>query len=211
VEGVFNIGEYALQELFDLNDLDYLTETIIRREISPSGKSRAFINDTPVTLDIMKNVGTHLMDIHSQHDTFKLSSLNYQLSLVDIFSGNQETLQHYQAAFHEYRKARNKLDDLVQEAESIRKEADYNHFLYEELKAANLQAGEQEILEDELSSLEHAEEIKNAIGEVITMLHNHDFSILDQFSLVNKKIESIAPYSQRFAEIRNRLNSSFLN
>lgn len=210
VEGIFNIGEYALQQLFEMNDLDYQNETIIRREISPSGKSRAFINDTPVTLDIMKEVGTHLMDIHSQHDTFKLSSLNYQLSLVDIFSGNQERLRQYREAFQEYRKVREKLDELVREAESIRKEADYNHFLYEELKAANLQPGEQEILEDELSSLEHAEEIKNVIGEVIVMLHDHDFSILDQFSLVNKKIESIASYAQRFDDIRNRLNSSFL-
>jgi DNA repair protein RecN (Recombination protein N) len=102
------------------------------------------------------------------------------------------------------------LDDLMAEAESIRKEADYNHFLYEELHAANLEPGEQDSLEDELSSLEHAEEIKNVIGEIITMLHSHDFSIIDQISLANKKIESIASYAQRFGEIRNRLNSSYL-
>jgi DNA repair protein RecN (Recombination protein N) len=210
VEGVYNIGEYALQGFFELHDLDHLMETIVRREISPSGKSRAFINDTPVTLDIMKELGIHLMDIHSQHDTYKLSSLNYQLSLVDVFSGNQEKIKKYQQAFDAYRKVRKKLNDLMAEAESVRKEADYNHFLYEELISANLEPGEQDSLEDELSSLEHAEEIKNVLGEIITMLHNHDFSILDQFSLANKKIESIASYSQRFGVIWNRLNSSYL-
>ncbi|MBS0000164.1 MAG: DNA repair protein RecN [Cyclobacteriaceae bacterium] len=210
VEGVFNIGEYALQELFESNELDYLKETIVRREISPSGKSRAFINDSPVNLDIMKELGTHLMDIHSQHDTYKLSSLNYQLSLVDVFSQNQEKLQHYREAYHEYIKIKRRLDDLVEDATSLRKEADYNHFLYEELNAANLQSGEQESLEDDLSTLEHAEEIKNVISEVITMLHNHDYAVLDQFSLVNKKMDSIASFAMRLEEIRTRLNSSYL-
>jgi DNA repair protein RecN (Recombination protein N) len=210
VEGTFYVGEYNLKELFELNDLDYQDETIIRREISPSGKSRAFINDTPVNLDIMKELGTHLMDIHSQHDTYKLSSLNYQLSLVDVFSQNQEVFQKYQESYQEFKKRKKKLNDLLQEAESIRKEADYNHFLYEELVTADLKAGEKEILEDERSTLEHAEEIKTVISEAITLLHNNEYAILDNLSGINKRIESIAPYASRLDEIRKRLNSSYL-
>ena len=210
VEGTFNIREYNLHGLFELNDLDYQDETIIRREISPSGKSRAFINDTPVTLDIMKELGIHLMDIHSQHDTYKLSSLNYQLSLVDVFSQNQQVLQEYKESYQQYKLKKKKLDDLMQDAESIRKEADYNHFLYEELAAADLKTGELEMLEDELSTLEHAEEIKSMISEAIALLHDHDYAILDNLSLVNKRIESIASYALRLGEIRKRLNSSYL-
>jgi DNA repair protein RecN (Recombination protein N) len=210
VEGTFNIREYNLCELFELKDLDYQDETIIRREISPSGKSRAFINDTPVTLDIMKELGIHLMDIHSQHDTYKLSSLNYQLSLVDVFSQNQQVLQEYKESYRKYKIKKKKLDDLLLEAESIRKEADYNHFLYEELAAADLTTGELEMLEDELSTLEHAEEIKSVISEAIALLHDHDYAILDNLSLVNKRIESIASYALRLGEIRKRLNSSYL-
>jgi len=210
VEGTFFIGDYHLKGLFDSNDLDYQEETIIRREISPSGKSRAFINDTPVTLDIMKELGTHLMDIHSQHDTYKLSSLNYQLSLVDVFSRNQEILGKYLEAFLDYKKLKTTLDTLLIEAQSIRKEADYNHFLYEELDAADLETGEQDFLEEELSTLEHAEEIKNVIGEVITLLHENDFSILENLSQVNKKMDGIAPYASRLEEITKRLNSSYL-
>lgn len=210
VEGTFNIREYNLRELFDLNDLDYQDETIIRREIAPSGKSRAFINDTPVTLDIMKELGTHLMDIHSQHDTYKLNSLNYQLSLVDVFSQNQDLLQQYKMAYQEYKKKNKKLNDLLQEAESIRKEADYNHFLFEELLAADLKRGEQEALEEELSTLEHAEEIKTVITETIALLQDQEYAILDMLSLVNKRIDSIASYAHRLGEIRNRLNSSYL-
>lgn len=210
VEGTFSIREYKLKELFESNELDYQDESIIRREISPSGKSRAFINDTPVTLDIMKELGTHLMDIHSQHDTYKLSSLNYQLSLVDVFSQNQEALQKYQESYQEYKKLKKKLEDLYREAEFIRKEADYNHFLYEELVTADLKAGEQEILEDELSTLEHAEEIKTVISEAIALLHNQDYAILDNLSLVNKRIEGIASFAIRLGEIRKRLSSSYL-
>jgi DNA repair protein RecN (Recombination protein N) len=210
VEGTFMIGEYDLKELLVSNDLDYQEETIIRREISPTGKSRAFINDTPVTLDIMKELGTHLMDIHSQHDTYKLSSLNYQLSLVDVFSSNQAILRQYQTAYHEFKKLRKILDDLLIEAESIRKEADYNHFLYEELITATLISGEQENLEEELSTLEHAEEIKQVLGEVAAILNHSDFAVMENLSLVNKKMDGIASYASRIEDIRNRLNSTYL-
>ncbi len=211
IEGSFQISAYNLKELFLENDLDYSEETIIRREISPAGKSRAFINDTPVTLDILKELGTHLMDIHSQNDTYKLASLNYQLSLVDVFSRNQDLLKHYQDAFARYRIAGRQLAELEEEAERIRKDADYNHFLYEELQTAGLEANEQESLEEELATLEHAEEIKNGIHKSIELLQNMDFSILENLSAINKELESLASYSTQLDSYKKRVESAYLD
>ncbi len=210
IEGTFNIGEYHLNYLFESNDLDYSEETIIRREIWPTGKSRAFINDTPVTLDIMKEMGTYLMDIHSQHDTYKLGSLNYQLSLVDVFSQNQDLHQKYQQAYHEYKRLKITLKELLEEAETIRKEADYDHFLYDELSAASLIHDEQELLEDELATLEHAEEIKSVMLESISLLQTNEYAILEYLALINKKFESLASYSANLEEFKSRINSSYL-
>jgi len=210
IEGTFNISEYQLNDLFHSNDLDYNEETIIRREISPTGKSRAFINDTPVTLDIMRELGTHLMDIHSQHDTYKLGSLNYQLSLVDVFSQNQEIFQKYQQVYHEYKTFKIALKELRDEAETIRKEADYNHFLYDELSTASLIHDEQELLEDELSTLEHAEEIKCVMLESITLLQTNEYAVLENLSMINKNFETLASYATHLEEFKNRINSCYL-
>lgn len=210
IEGIFDISEYNLKELFITHDLDYLSETIIRREIAPSGKSRAFINDTPVTLDIMKELGTHLMDLHSQHDTYKLSSLNYQLSVVDVFAHNQDLLKNYHEAYYNYRNLRKQLEQLEDEADSIRKEADYNHFLFDELEKANLREGEQEELEEEINTLEHAEEIKSGIMETISLLNEQEISILGNLSYINKKLESLAVISHSLKNFSERINSSYL-
>ncbi len=210
IEGAFRIGEYELSVFFHENDLDYSDETIIRREISPSGKSRAFINDTPVTLDIMKSLGTHLMDIHSQHDTYKLSSLNYQLSLIDVFARNQDIIIQYQQAYDAYSEQKKALKALREEAKMIRKEADYNHFLYEELKAADLKPEELTLLENELSALEHAEEIKTGLLEAIQILQNADFSVLENLSNINKKFETLSKYARLMGTLNERINSSYL-
>jgi DNA repair protein RecN (Recombination protein N) len=128
IEGTFNVSSYHIKPLFEENDLDYLDETIIRREISVSGKSRAFINDTPVTLDVMKQFGNYLVDVHSQRDTYLLGSPTYQLHIVDGFAQNAAILEEYLQAYRAFRKEEFAYKAIRSQAEELSKEADYNHF-----------------------------------------------------------------------------------
>jgi DNA repair protein RecN (Recombination protein N) len=208
IEGVFNLSEYRLEEFFESRDLDYNTDTIIRREISPSGKSRAFINDTPVLLDVMRALGSFLMDVHSQSDTLMLGSEDYQLSLVDAFAQNQDLLTKYELEFKHYKSLKSKLVRLEAESEKLKKEADYNHFLYEELNEANLNSEEQELYEEELATLEHAEEITSKLMQSIELLQNSEYSIVESLSSVHKLVASLSDYSHILAGYSERLQST---
>lgn len=177
IEGVFSIEAYGLQSLFEEEELDYEATTVIRREITPAGKSRAFVNDTPVRLEALRELGAALMDVHSQHDTLALGDHGFQLTLVDAYAENEELRATYHAAFQDYRKARKALEELQAEAAEIRKEADYHQFLFSELDQAQFQAGEQEELEAELKVLENAEEIKNGLQQSINLLEEPDQGI----------------------------------
>jgi len=210
IEGLFNIKEYDLNPLFNKHELDYDRECIIRREIMPSGKSRAFINDTPVTLDIMREHGINLMDIHSQNDNLKLGSGDFQLQIIDTYLQNQDPLGKYRSAFSAYKTSNSDLKKLLEEAEQIRKEADYNHFLFEELDKANLSEDEQEILESDLQTLEHAEEIKTQLYEVIGLLNGSETSVIDALSAINRILQKTGNYSAPIREISERLDSSFV-
>lgn len=210
IEGVFNIAAYHLQDVFAAQDLDYQEETIIRREISPSGKSRAFINDTPVLLDTMKELGSFLMDVHSQNDTLMLGSVDYQLSVIDAFARNQDLLARYESDYRHYKMLKSKFVHLEAEADNIKKEADYNHFLYEELKEANLHADEQEQNEEELATLEHAEEITSKLLESIELLQNGEFSVNENLAAVNKLLGSLKDYSHILKEFNERIHSTLL-
>ena len=163
IEGIFNIADLNLNELFDSFELDYLDETIIRREISPAGKSRAFINDTPVTLDVMKELGNFLVDVHSQRDTYLLGTAAHQMRMIDGFAQNGDLLSNYKSIYKKFKKQESAYHALQLHAEELSKEADYNHFLLEELDKAAIQEGELEQLEEELKIIEHAEEIKSKI------------------------------------------------
>jgi DNA repair protein RecN (Recombination protein N) len=136
-EGVFDIGPYKLKSFFKAEDLDYDDTTVIRREISPGGKSRAFINDTPVTLDVMKKLGNLLMDIHSQHETLQLSDHYFQLRLIDLYAENQKLLDEYAASWIHYLEKKKAYETLVNEADTLRQEADYINFQLDELVKAN--------------------------------------------------------------------------
>lgn len=210
IEGVFNLSEYRLENFFESNDLDYNVETIIRREISPTGKSRAFINDTPVLLETMRSLGSNLMDVHSQHDTMMLGSMDYQLSVVDAFSQNQKLLTTFEKDFRNFKSLKGKLIRLEAESENIKKEADYNHFLFEELKEANLIAEEQEHGEEELATLEHAEEITAKLLETIELLQNGDYSVLENLSSISKLLGSLSDYSHVLAQFSERIQSVLL-
>jgi DNA repair protein RecN (Recombination protein N) len=159
IEGRFFIEGYKLEGFFERNDLDWEAQTILRREIAPGGKSRAFINDTPVTLNILKELGESLIDIHSQHQTLKLTNSNFQLSLVDAFARQKPLLDQYALLFRQYKKTLRDLATLKDKAAQANKDYDYFLFQLNELTAANLQDGEFETLEEEMNLLNHAEVI----------------------------------------------------
>ena len=210
IEGVFNLSEYQLEDFFNANDLDYQEETIIRREISSSGKSRAFINDTPVVLDIMRSLGSNLMDVHSQSDTLMLGTEDYQLSVVDAFAQNRNLVEKFVSDFKHYKLLKGKLVRMEEEHEQIKKEADYNHFLFEELKEAKLNSEEQETCEEELATLEHAEEITSKLLQAIELLQNGDYAVIENLSSAHKLLESLTDYSHILSLFNERLQSTYL-
>lgn len=210
IEGTFSVDGYQLQPLFDEADLDYEAECIIRREISPSGKSRAFVNDTPVTLDVLKKLGIHLMDIHSQHESLHLGSNQYQLEILDIFAGHEELLQKYRAAYTAFKQAKKHYEELTQKAQNSAQDADYKQFLYDELQQADLETDEQIQLEDELKILEHAEEIKLNLGQLTQVLDEAEFSVINQLKEAIPLLSSLRGFSDKLENLHERLDSAVI-
>ncbi len=207
IEGAFDISPYKLQGLFSDEALDYDTQTVIRREITSNGKSRAFINDTPVTLETMKRIGLRLMDVHSQHETLELGNRFFQLRLIDAYAGNQKLLQEYQAAWKYFNAAKTEYDALVLEAKTLSQEADFVKFQLEELNKADLKVGEQEKLESELKVMENAEDIKLRFNQLISQLGQSEFSVSSVLGEARNQLHAIAPYSTRYAELQKRIES----
>ena len=207
IEGVFDIRAYQLSTLFEEFDLDYEEECIIRREISSNGKSRAFINDTPTTLDALKAIGLRLMDIHSQHETLALGSNSYQLQIIDIVAENQTLKAEYQEAYKDFKEKQRIHRDLIEEGSHISKEADYNQFLFDELDQAQLQNGEQEELEEELSKLEHAEEIKLKLNEALMISDQAEYNASSLLQELKNMLSAISSYGKSYEQLRERLES----
>lgn len=210
VEGSFNIEMFSLKSFFENTDLDYESECIIRREINPNGKSRAFINDTPVNLEMLKALGSRLMEIHSQLDTLLLGQSAYQLSIIDVFAGNASMLSQYKASFKEYQTKNQALISLQQEAEEWKKEADYHNFLLQELSEAQLNPEVDKTLEEDLKLLEHAEEIKLKINQILELLDQSDFSVSQNLYSVSSLIDQISSYSEKFQVLKSRTQSSLI-
>ncbi|MCX2742565.1 DNA repair protein RecN [Mangrovivirga sp. M17] len=210
VEGIFDINQYDLKEIFEDNDLDYEKECIIRREISPSGKSRAFINDTPTTLDVVSKIGGYLVDIHSQHDTLLLASNEYQLQMIDHFAGTDEILKDYKVLYNQYKKVSLQLESLENEAAEIEQEKDFNQFQYEELEKAKLDPKEKDDLEERLKLLEHAEEIKLKIHQALAVLNENEFSVESGLKEAENSIHQASKYSSSLKDLAERLNSSWI-
>jgi DNA repair protein RecN (Recombination protein N) len=210
IEGEFNIASYNIEDLFTNYDLDFEASTLIRREITPSGKSRAFVNDTPVTLEVLKDLGSHLMDIHSQHQTLQLSSSDFQLNIIDTYANNRELLDSYREHFALYKNANKKLLELQANAERIAQESDYNAYLLKELVEANLIEDEQEGLEDELKVLEHAEEIKANLVNILSLLDRNELNISSMLQEARTLSNQISGYSENLNSISERLNESFI-
>ena len=210
VEGVFQIEDYGLNDFFKNSDLDYEDQCIIRREISPSGKSRSFVNDTPVLLDTLRSLGEVLMDVHSQHDTLKLGEGSYQLALVDAFARSHSEKAAYQKIFREYIQAKKALEKLKQEAFELKKEADFNEFQLNELSALELKSGEQETLEEELELLENSEEIKAKIQEILLLAQNEEYGVGQGMASIAQAFNQLAGLGSKFSVLQERFKSLFL-
>jgi DNA repair protein RecN (Recombination protein N) len=210
IEGTFDIAEYNLEPIFVAEDIDFDPNCILRREITPTGKSRAFINDTPVTLDSLRKVGTFLMDIHSQHDTLQLGDSAYQLNILDLFAGNQAQLERYQVAYKNYKKLEAAYKKLEAELAQSNKELDYHTFLLNELAEAKLQDGEQEEQEAELKQLEHAEEIKLKLSQAVQYLSDGEFNVITAVKDATHLLNQVAQYSDTFQGLKERLDSSLI-
>ncbi|UBM58868.1 DNA repair protein RecN [Marinilongibacter aquaticus] len=207
VEGTFDLSRIGMQELFEENDLDYEQNSIIRREISPSGKSRAFVNDTPVTLDVLKSLSDRLIDVHSQHDSILLGDSGYQLQLVDFYALSEKEKVVYREAFDRYREANRALRKVETEAGKLKDEFEFNSFLLEELESAKLSVHEQEEAEAKLSVLENAEEVKERLNAVLNLLNHPEQSLLSALQEGIVQLNPIAKLSQSYEDIRKRLQS----
>ncbi|REG94409.1 DNA repair protein RecN [Algoriphagus antarcticus] len=207
IEGMFDIANYGLKEFFDQAELDYEPTCIIRREISPAGKSRSFVNDTPVLLDALKTLGGFLMDVHSQHDTLQLGEGSYQLSLIDAFAQTQEEFKKYRADFKSFQKANRTFNELSKKAIELQKEADFNQFQLEELSVLGLKENEQAELESIQEVLENAEEIKLKINEMLNLFQDEQFGITQGMSQVQHGMQSLERLAHVFASLKERFQA----
>lgn len=206
-EGVFDIGAYKLHNFFKAEDLDYDDQTVLRREISPGGKSRAFINDTPVTVEVLKKLGSQLMDVHSQHETLQLGTQTFQLKLIDAYADNHSILDAYRLAWDNYQSAKKAFDILSKQADALRQEADFVNFQLDELVKANFEAGEQEKLESEVKIMEHAEDIKSRFNLTLDLLSRSDYASRQALAEAKGHLQAVAGYSQDYENLLSRLQS----
>ncbi len=207
IEAHFEIQPYALQSFFEENDLDYEATTIIRREILPSGKSRAFVNDSPVNLQELQELGDFLLDIHSQHQTRELTDEAYQLQILDALVGHPELLLEYKTRLSRYKAIRSQLKQLQSEKEALLKEQDYNSFLLEELLAANLKAGEQEELEAAFERLNNVEFIREALDKSLMIANEEQIGLIQNLKEVKATLLKIAPLSKEYQDLSDRVSS----
>ncbi len=212
VEGTFHIANYALEPFFRSHDLDYDSQTLLRREITVQGKSRAFINDTPVNLNVLNELGDRLVDIHSQHQNLALADADFQTFVLDSYAGILETVKDYRTDYRQFLNLNRELQQLIEAEKNSRAEKDYLDFLCRELEEARLEEDEQEQLEDELKVLEHAEEIKGALFQARQGLENENGGALPDLNAIHaglKKISSFNPglkgISDRFESVRIEL------
>ena len=211
VEGQFLTGNYRLEDFFSLNELDYDENTILRREISLTGKSRAFINDTPVTLNVMKELADHLLNIHSQHSIVTLNDADFQLAVLDDYAGIQDEVESFRERFSKYGRLRKQLEELIRQELKSRADRDYFQYLFQELEAAALTEGEQDELERKLRVLTHAEEIKTDLYKAIQILSDGEAGILKQLSEISNLAVNISKYHPDLSDITSRIKSSHID
>jgi DNA repair protein RecN (Recombination protein N) len=210
VEGTFKIEEYDLEDFFIRNDLDFESLAILRREINPAGKSRAFINDTPVTINLMKEFGDRLIDIHSQHQVLMLNDNTFQLNIIDSFAGTGLLRNDYRIAFSNFKKLQKEFNELKEKSDRSKADLEYYQFHLNQLEEAKLRKGEQDELEKEQELLEHAEEIKQSLTSISQLFSRDDTSILAMVREIKTIIGKISAYLPTDLNIPARLNSSYI-
>lgn len=211
IEAHFDLSRYGMKQFFVDNDIDEdLSDTIIRRELTAAGKSRAFINDTPVSLTKMRELGEQLVDIHSQHQNLLLQKEDFQLNVVDIIAQDEKEVKSYQEAYLAYKKANDQLKSLKEEIEKSRENEDFLRFQFKELEDAQLKKDEQEELEQEYETMSHAEDIKTALFQSDTNLSGDDGSVLEKLKDASHQLESIKEVFPEIEELTERLDSSYI-
>ena len=208
IEAHFDLSRYDLKPFFDENDIEYDDhDTIIRRELTAAGKSRAFINDTPVALTMLKELGDQLMDVHSQHQNLLLNKQDFQLNVVDILANDSKELEDYQQCFANYQQKTKELNQLREEIERNKQNADFLQFQYDELEAAQLVEGEQEELEQQSETMSHAEDIKTALYEADNALNGDESGVVSQVKSAYNALNGISKVMPKTAELTERLDS----
>lgn len=210
VEGSFRIENYGLEVFFASNDLDFEPVTTIRREINPQGKSRAFINDTPVNLTVLNELGDRLVDIHSQNQTLELNEASFQLSLVDSYASKPQLLLNYSQQYSLFIKTKKDLEELKQRHTKANVDRDYRQFLFDELQLASIREGELEETEAELTLLNHSEEIKSRLFSVLNLLSENETNIIGQIALVRQHIDQASHYGATLSQVSERLGASLI-
>lgn len=210
IEGSFKIADFHLKNFFEDNDLDYEGETVLRREISADGKSRAFVNDTPVNLTQIKNLGEKLIDIHSQHATREINDPEFQLLVVDGVAGHHELLGSYQTKYRGYKKSLKQLDELIAQNDKAKADLDYYQFQFDELEKAGIATDEQEGLEKELATLNNAEEIKRNLLGAHYLMHEGETSAIIQLREAGQQLSTIEQYNPGVEELHERLKSTLI-
>jgi len=210
IEGSFKIEGFHLKSFFEDNDLDYEAETVLRREISADGKSRAFVNDTPVNLNSLKALGEKLIDIHSQHATLEINDPEFQLLIVDSVAKHDELLNDYRAKFKAYKKSTSRLQQLIEESDKAKADLDYFQFQFDELEKATLSTDEQESAEQELYALNNAGEIKRNLLGAYYLMNEGESSALIQLHEAGHQLFSLEKFNPEITELHQRLNSTII-
>ncbi|WP_159948211.1 DNA repair protein RecN [Polaribacter septentrionalilitoris] len=207
VEAKLAISNYSLEDFFDEVDLDYEAETIIRREILPSGKSRAFVNDTPVTLSVLNELRSKLIDVHSQHQTMQLSDTNFQFSILDALAKNGERIASYKRGYQQLNQLKKELSELEQQQREANQQYDYNLHLFKELEEAKILVDEQEELETTLEKLNNIEDIKLNLSEALEISINEEIGVQNLLNTLENRLFKIADFSKEYQEISGRITS----
>lgn len=210
IEGIFDVSGFGLEAFFKENDLDYDTECIVRRELASSGRSRAFVNDTPVNVSLLKELGSRLIDIHSQHQNLLLGDRNYQLGVLDTLAGNGGQLQKYRAEYMLYTSVKRELAAKREALEASRRDEDWLRFQLVELEAAAIKSGELEELEQELQELSHAEEIQAALYGACALIDGDERSMIDSLREASNALSRIAAHCPAAQEFADRLESNYI-
>ncbi|QNM86046.1 DNA repair protein RecN [Polaribacter pectinis] len=207
VEAKMAIANYNLEDFFNEVDLDYEAETIIRREILPSGKSRAFVNDTPVNLSVLNELRNKLIDVHSQHQTMELSDNAFQFSIIDALANNKKKIESYQRGYLQLQYLEKELKELERIQKEANQQYDYNLHLFKELEEANLKADEQEDLEERLEKLNNIEDIKTNLSEALEISINEEIGIQNLLNTLENRLSKIASFSKEYQQISERITS----